>query len=109
VLTSPTPTSTSQPEKFYICQNVFRVSTDGEVCITISTNEFPGPLQLKIYNSAGEHIKDLYKTYLTAPLAPTTINWDGRNKYGQKVASGVYLLYLIKPYGRLMGRLVVIQ
>ena len=97
------------PEKFYICQNVFHVSTDGQVCITIATDEFPGPLELKVYNSAGEHIKDLYKVYLNAPLAPTTVNWDGRNKYGQKVASGVYLLYLIKPYGRLMGRLVVIQ
>ena len=62
-----------------------------------------------IYNSAGEHIKTLYDEYLTQPLLPTTINWDGSNKYEQKVSSGVYIFYMIKPFGRVLGRLVVIH
>jgi flagellar hook assembly protein FlgD len=66
-------------------------------------------MTLKIYNSAGEHIKTLYDEYLTQPLAPTTLTWDGTNKYGQKVASGVYIVYMTRPLGRLLGRLVVIH
>jgi hypothetical protein len=42
-------------------------------------------------------------------MPPTTFNWDGTNKYGQKVASGVYIIYMMKPYGRLLARLVVIH
>jgi flagellar hook assembly protein FlgD len=87
---------------------VFNQTTDGTVCITISSSE-AGQISLKIYNSAGEHIKTLYDENLTQPLLPTTINWDGSNKYGQKVASGVYIIYMSKPTGRILGRLVVIH
>jgi len=66
-------------------------------------------MSLKIYNSAGEHIITLYDKYLTQAMSPISLNWNGMNKYGQKVASGVYLVYLIKPYGRLIGKLVVIH
>ncbi len=66
-------------------------------------------MTLKIYNSVGEHIKTLFDETLTQPLPPTIINWDGTNKFGQKVASGVYIIYLIKPLGRATGRLVVIH
>jgi flagellar hook assembly protein FlgD len=88
---------------------VFNVTIDGEVCINLASGQFPGPMQLKIYNSAGEHIKTLYDKYQNAALPLTVINWDGTNKYGQKVASGVYIIYLEKPYGRLLARLVVIH
>ena len=66
-------------------------------------------MELKIYNSAGEHVKTLFQQYLNAPLPTTTITWDGRNKYGAPVASGVYIIYLIKPDGVVTGRLVVIR
>jgi flagellar hook assembly protein FlgD len=88
---------------------VFNETTDSEVCITIGTNEFPGKIALRIYNSAGEHIKTLFDETLTAPLSPTVINWDGNNKFGQKVSSGVYFVFLIKPFGRELGRLVVLH
>jgi hypothetical protein len=96
-------------DTFQICKNVFNVTVDGNVCITIASAQYPGQMSLKIYNSAGEHIKTLYDEYLTQPLLPTTINWDGSNKYGQKVSSGVYIVYMIKPFGRVLGRLVVIH
>jgi len=66
-------------------------------------------MTLKIYNSAGEHIKTLYDEYLTQPLTATAITWNGENKYGQKVASGVYIIYMTRPLGRVLGRLVVIH
>jgi hypothetical protein len=104
-----TPTATVVGEVFQVCKNVYNVTIDPSVCITIGTAEYPGNMELKIYNSAGEHIKTLYNQYLTAPLPPLLINWDGTNKYGQKVASGVYIIYLIKPEGRLLARLIVIH
>jgi flagellar hook assembly protein FlgD len=94
---------------FQICRNVFNETTDGKVCIAISSAQYPGPVALRIYNSVGEHITTLLDENLTQPLPPTVINWDGTNKYGQKVASGVYIVYLIKPFGRATGRLVVLQ
>ena len=104
-----TPTATPGNEEFQICKNVFRITVDTQVCINVATAQYPGMMELKIYNSAGEHIKTLYDQYITSPMGPTTFNWDGTNKYGQKVASGVYVVYLIKPYGRLLARLVVIH
>jgi hypothetical protein len=75
----------------------------------IGTDEYPGMMALRIYNSAGEHIKTLYDETLTQPLSPTVVNWDGTNKFGQKVASGVYVVYLQKPLGRALARLIVIH
>jgi flagellar hook assembly protein FlgD len=94
---------------FQICRNVFNETVDGKVCIAISSAQYPGPMALRIYNSVGEHITTLFDQNLTQPLAPTVVTWDGTNKYGQKVASGVYIVYLIKPFGRATGRLVVLQ
>jgi hypothetical protein len=104
-----TPTPTVSADIFQICKNVFDETIDGTVCVTIASAQYPGPMALRIYNSVGEHIKTLFDETLTEPLSPTMINWDGTNKYGQKVASGVYILYLIKPFGRATGRLVVIH
>jgi len=104
-----TATPTAVAEVFQICKNVFNITKDGTVCVVIGTNEYPGQLTLRIYNSAGEHIKTLVDETLTAPLSPTVVNWDGKNKFGQEVASGVYVVYLQKPFGRLLGRLIVIH
>ncbi len=94
---------------FQVCKNVFNITTDGTVCVVIGTTQAPGMMTLRIYNSAGEHIKTLFEQQLNQPMAPTVINWDGKNKYGQAVASGVYIVYLQKPFGRALARLVVIH
>src|SRR5665213_2397997 len=104
-----TPTPTVSADIFQICRNVFNETVDGTVCVSFSSAQYPGQMTLKIYNSVGEHIKTLFDESLTQPLPPTIINWDGTNKFGQKVASGVYVVYLIKPLGRSTGRLVVIR
>jgi len=107
VTLSPTPTIGQ--EQFYICKNIFHVSSDGTLCITVATNEYPGELKILIYNTAGEHIRTLVSTYLNQPMQSKTYTWDGLNKYGQQVASGVYLVYLIKPYGRVTQRVAVVR
>jgi hypothetical protein len=104
-----TPTATPPAEIFRVCKNLFNVPIDGQVCIIIGTGHYPGRMSLKIYNSAGEHIITLYDNYLTQALMPTTINWNGTNKYGNNVASGVYILYLIKPDSRLLAKILVLH
>jgi hypothetical protein len=118
---TPTPTQTFTPvetwtasptvvaDVFQVCKNVFNINTDGTVCVVIGTTQYPGEMTLRIYNSAGEHIKTLFDQQLTQPLSPTVINWDGKNKYGQAVASGVYIVYLQRPFSRALARLVIIH
>jgi len=104
-----TATPTMTADVFQICKNVFHENIDGTICITISSAQYPGPMTLRIYNSVGEHIKTLFDENINRPLAPTVVNWDGTNKFGQKVASGVYIVYFEKPNGVATGRLVVLQ
>jgi hypothetical protein len=91
------------------CKNVFNITQDGSICVSIATSQYPGRISVKIYNTAGEHIITIYDQYITHPIAPLTLNWNGMNKYGQKVASGIYLLYLAEPYGQRISRIAVIH
>jgi hypothetical protein len=104
-----TPTPTKVAEVFNVCKNVFNIPKDITVCIEYGSNEYPGHLSLRIYNSAGEHIKTLVDENLTQPLSPTYYYWDGTNTAGYKVVSGVYLVYLQKPFGVSFSRLIVLH
>ncbi len=63
----------------------------------------PGRVWIKLYNLAGEHIQTLFDeeiqgTYSTLdPYISPLIYWDGRNKQGEIVASGVYLIHAEGP------------
>jgi flagellar hook assembly protein FlgD len=104
-----TPTPTQEPEEFKISRNVYHPDQDPILTIDVATREYPGVLILNIYNSAGEHIKVLEPGMaITGPYAHT-YTWDGTNKYGNKVASGVYIIYEIKPMDRLLGKVIVIR
>jgi hypothetical protein len=78
------------------------------MCFTGSTETYPGLLELRIFNSVGEHIKTLISTQLTGPYS-YNVTWDGTNKYGAKCASGIYVIYLTEPTRRLIARVVVIH
>jgi len=47
-------------------------------------------ITIKVYDSSGRKIKDLYKGTSTVGL--NTVQWDGRNNSGQRVSSGVYAI-----------------
>ncbi len=106
---SNTPTSTSLPscDEFSISKNAFFPS-NGSVSIIVSYCQYPGAYFLAIYNSAGEHIKTLDARHLEGPIA-TSYFWDGRNKYGDPCASGVYILYLVEPYNRQIKRILLLK
>jgi flagellar hook assembly protein FlgD len=78
------------------------------VSITVSINEYPGSYALKVYNSAGEHIKTIDEDQLSSPLS-RTYPWDGTNKYGDKCATGVYVIYLIEPLKRKLARVILVN
>jgi hypothetical protein len=80
---------------FYVSKNMFNPSA-GPVSIHVEYNKFPGDYEFWIYNTAGEHIRTLDSTYLTAPYT-ADYTWDGRNKYGDVCASGTYIFYLVEP------------
>ncbi len=68
----------------------------------------PGdPYSLRIYNSAGEFIKNMDLNTKTTPISKA-YSWDGTNYNGDKCASGVYILYLIEPYERHLKRLILV-
>jgi len=52
----------------------------------------PGKYSLKVYNSAGELVRVLQNLESQFPVEDT-VQWDGKNMYGEKVAAGVYVVY----------------
>jgi flagellar hook assembly protein FlgD len=88
-------------------RNVFNPATDS-VSIFVEYTKFPGDYSMRIYNSAGEHIKTLSSKTLNEPVSESYV-WDGKNKYGDTCASGVYILYLIEPFDRKIKRVLMVH
>jgi len=101
-----TATNTPLPYEFFISKNVF--TSNSPVSISVSINQYPGIYDLTIYNSAGENIKNLDHQQLTAAFSKIYA-WDGRNKFGDKCASGTYVVYLTEPFTRKLGRVLLIK
>ena len=89
-----------------VTKNVFQGGD--AVSITVGTSQYPGNIELSVYNSAGEHIKTLGSRYLTGPYQ-NTFYWDGTNKYGDKCASGVYIFYLTEPFERKITKIILVR
>ncbi|HTA75724.1 MAG TPA: SBBP repeat-containing protein [bacterium] len=105
VTVTPTATITSG-DGFFVSKNVF--TTDNPVLIHVSTADGPGNYALSIFNSAGENIKNLDKTYLLGPFQQT-YSWDGRNKFGNPCASGVYIIHVTLPFKSITARVIFIH
>jgi len=109
-----TPTITATPtatipdvDIFDVDHNVFNPD-NASVSIHVAYSKYPGNYSLKVYNSAGEHIKTLSDKTMTGVL-DETYQWDGKNKYGDVCASGVYILYLTEPFNRKTKRILLIH
>ena len=70
--------------------------------------DYSGPYDLMIYNTAGEHVRTLASQQLSAPISQS-YSWDGTNKYGNKCASGVYIIYLTEPFSVKMKRVILLK
>jgi hypothetical protein len=103
---TPTPTPPNY-DVFNVDRNILNPG-QGAVTILVEYSEYPGPFGLWIYNSAGEHIRTLDSKTLNMPVSQT-YTWDGTNKYGDKCADGVYLIYLEEPFSKKEARILLIR
>jgi flagellar hook assembly protein FlgD len=93
---------------FYISKNVFNPDNQSvSIHVTFppaSTNNF----SLKIYNSAGEFIKQLNKPGQSPPTVDS-YSWDGTNMDGQKAADGIYIIYLLEPMASREAKVILLR
>ncbi len=108
VPSTPTPTPTSCADQFFVDKNVFRPSNQEKVDISVATCAYPGNVFVRIYNSAGEHIRTLRSENTSSGLQ-NTYSWDGTNKYGNTCASGVYIILFEDPLGSHAARVVLVR
>jgi len=111
---TPTATITATPtatipdiDVFDVDHNILDPAND-TVSIHVAYSKYPGDYSLKIFNSAGEHIKTLSEKTMTGIL-DESYQWDGKNKYGDVCASGVYIFYLTEPFSRKTKRILLIH
>jgi flagellar hook assembly protein FlgD len=87
---TPTVTSTPTPgDEFLLSGNTLKPGEEFIIHYKVSN---PGRYSLRIYNSAGELVKTLRNLQSKWPVQDDVI-WDGTNVNGEKVASGVYVVY----------------
>ena len=109
----PTPTPHITPTPVPQCglslsQNLFRPS-QGTLMISVETACLGADTSLRIYNSAGEHIRTLTFAAGASPALPATAAWDGTNKYGDKCADGVYLIIFQSAGAISKGRVLLVR
>jgi flagellar hook assembly protein FlgD len=68
----------------------------------------PGRYSLKIYNSAGELVRELLDLKSRFPIEDD-IPWDGKNMYGDPVSSGVYVVYFQSQYYVRIAKFLVLN
>jgi hypothetical protein len=103
-----TPTATlNNADVFFISKNML-IPRQGPVSILVQY-PYSGNYGLMIYNSAGEHILTLDDNQtITGPFLKS-YTWNGKNKYGDNCASGVYLIYLTEADGVKLKRILLIK
>ena len=77
-----------------ISENVFNPTTIQRAAINYTIFS-DGKVTIKIYTMIGELVKKLIDRDDTA--GTYTENWDGKNKHGDMVASGIYLVHIQAP------------
>ena len=73
---------------------IFSPDNDGYndvITFNLNLNESGYMLNAKIYNDAGQLVKNLVKSKLLAPNDSFT--WDGINEKNEKAATGIYVIY----------------
>ncbi len=93
------PSNAASPGKTYPFPNPYNPTSGSSVEISVPSSFGTNGLEITIKNLAGETIKTLSGTRF----------WDGKNKDGNPVASGLYFYYLKTSAGNLTGKLTVIK
>ena len=103
------PTVIGKPpetKEMKVYHGVFK-SGENEKCYVSFNLEQAGETTIKVYNSIGREVKELYRG--TANPGLTSIPWDGTDKNGNKVSSGVYIIRIEGPGIKQQKRVVVVR
>jgi uncharacterized lipoprotein YddW (UPF0748 family) len=98
----------SLPDRFALAPNYpnpFNAATRIE--FTIPAHHSPVPISLKIFNVMGQEVRVL----VDEPMGPGryTAYWDGRDKSGRQVASGVYFCGLLAGKYRQVRKMLLVR
>ena len=93
-----------QPESCRLLQN-YPNPFNGVTQITFQISE-SGPVELRIYNVAGQRVATLLNESLMA--GEYTVLWDGHDASGRSVSSGLYL-YVLKASGYRESRKMILS
>ena len=85
-------------EKAYAYPNPYRPSSGRPLSFSVPDSILGSDLEITIYTREGEKVKKLDST-----------SWDGRNSDGNKVASGVYLIFMKTDNGTATGKFAVLR
>lgn len=104
-ITSVKDECTDLPPNFELLQNYpnpFNPSTTIEFYMPFSSS-----ISIRIFDINGSMINELIDNYLLA--GKHSVNWDGRNLFGNSVASGVYLCVLNSQSVSLQKRMLILK
>lgn len=74
-----------------------------------------GQVKMRVYTLTGAFVTEIVNTVITGsvdaqnPYESMDFYWDGKNKSGQKVASGVYILSLETAVSRVVEKVAVVK
>jgi hypothetical protein len=66
-----------------------------------------GPAELDVYNVSGNPVRALYATAVAG--SPVSLTWDGKDRNGKTVASGLYLIEIKGPGIHLVRKVIVVK
>jgi hypothetical protein len=91
-----------------IYPNPFNPDVHGTACISFSCPDITQNIHIDIYNSKGQHIKNLFAQQPVDNF--TQLNWNGNDEYGTPVPSGIYFSNLVqeKKVTRL-GKIIIVR
>jgi hypothetical protein len=93
------------PEKFSLSQNFpnpFNPSTSISFSLPVKSN-----VRLIVYSLIGSEIRELVNNNLEA--GNYRITWDGKNNYGNNVASGIYFYKLESDFGTITKKMNLLK
>ena len=67
----------------------------------------PGEVRLGVYTLTGRLVAELVNGY--AEVGPHSVAWDGRDRFGREVASGVYYYVLEADKARQAGKMILLR
>lgn len=87
-------TTSVQPGNLTTRYNPWIMSSEkqGSTISLVLLFQEPGNVRADVFNILGQHIRNIYTGDVPVTDQPFTVLWDGTNKYGERVRSGLYFI-----------------